>query len=212
MTEEASVKRTVQERADDFNKRTDQYLSLGHDRFKAACFVAGCAGKLGAPALDVGTGKGLLAMAMASAGLDVVSIDINEEDSELAGFLASERSLADRITFRILDASSLPYESGSFKTVAMMEVLHHLEKAESVLSEMARVLSPGGKMIIADFNEEGFGMVAKVHRSEGREHPRSECTIDSASIFLGSLGLREEGRAEAHLNIAAWFSKTCQKP
>lgn len=192
----------------EFNERTRQFLEMGHDRFEAARFVAGCAGELGSPALDVGTGKGLLAMALASAGLDVVSIDINEEDSELAGFLAAERSLSGRIEFAIRDASSLPYESGKFKAVAMMGVLHHLEKAEGVLSEMARVLSPGGKLIVADFNEEGFGMVAKVHRSEGREHPRSKCTIDSAASFLCSLGLKEEGRAKAHHNIAAWFSKT----
>lgn len=207
MTEDASGKKTVKERAEDFNKRTGQYLSLGHDRFEAARFVAGCAGELGSPALDVGTGKGLLAMALASAGLEVVSIDINEEDSELARFLAAERSLAERIDFRIQDASFLPFESGRFKTVAMMEVLHHLEKSELVLSEMARVLSPGGRLIIADFNEEGFGLVSKVHRYEGKEHPRSKCTIDSAASFLGSLGLREEGRAEAHNNVAVWFSK-----
>lgn len=208
MTGTAPETRTVKERAEDFNKRTEQYLSLGHDRFEAASFVAGCAGELGSPALDVGTGKGLLAMALASAGLEVVSIDINEEDSELALFLAAERSLEKNITFRIQDASSLPYERGKFKAVAMMEVLHHLEKAENVLSEMARVLSPDGKLIVADFNEEGFGMVAKVHRSEGREHPRSKCTIDSAAIFLCSLGLKEEGRAEAQNNVAVWFSKT----
>jgi len=208
VTDPALVKKPLKDRAEDFDRRTEQYLSLGHDRFEAARFVAGCAGELGSPALDVGTGKGLLAMALASNGLEVVSIDISEEDSELAGFLAAERSLAGRIEFAIRDASSLPYESGKFKAVAMMEVLHHLDNAEGVLSEMTRVLSPNGKLIIADFNEEGFGMVAKVHRSEGKEHPRSKCTIDSAASFLCSLGLKEEGRAEAHNNAAVWFSKT----
>ncbi len=49
-----------------FDARTQQFLRAGYDRFGAARFVADAAGGLEGPALDVGTGKGLLAMASAA--------------------------------------------------------------------------------------------------------------------------------------------------
>jgi ubiquinone/menaquinone biosynthesis C-methylase UbiE len=197
----------VEERARAFWQRTEQYQKLGHDRFAAAAFVAGVAGKLEGPVLDVGTGKGLMAMALARHGVDVVSVDLSPDDSELAAFLARKAGLAERISFLVKDARSLPFEDGHFGCAAMMEVLHHLDDGAPVLSEMARLVKPGGKIIIADFSEEGFAMVSAIHRAEGHEHPRSNATLDNAASHLASLGFREGGRAEAHHNVAAWFAK-----
>ena len=191
----------------EFNERTRRFLEFGHDRFAAANFAAGMAGDLEAPVLDVGTGKGLLAMALAERCEEVVSLDVNSEDMELARFLASERKLSERIRFILQDASKLPFPGGSFGAVAMMDVLHHLDNGETVLREMARVLKPGGKMIVADFDETGFALVAKIHEGEGRVHPRGSSTVDSAASLLLSLGFKEMGRESAHNTVAAWFSK-----
>jgi len=191
----------------EFNERTRRFLELGHDRFAAAGFVAGLAGNLEAPVLDVGTGKGLLAMALAERCQEVVSLDVNAEDIELARLLASERNLSERIRLIIQDASALPFPDDSFGAAAMMHVLHHLHNGEAVLREMARVLKPGGKMIVADFNETGFALVAKIHEGEGRVHPRSSSDLDSAASFLRSLGVKEMGRKSDHNTVAAWFVK-----
>lgn len=53
------------ERKEAFNARTAQYLRLGYDRFAASDFVIAGGGNLFGPALDIGTGKGLTAMALA---------------------------------------------------------------------------------------------------------------------------------------------------
>jgi ubiquinone/menaquinone biosynthesis C-methylase UbiE len=196
-----------QDRVDAFKKRTEQFLKLGHDRFAAAKFVAECAGPLESPALDVGTGRGLLAAALAARSLQVTSVDNSDENLLVAQWLAREKGLSDRIEFMMEDASSLPFANQFFKTAAMMDVLHHLEDAGQILSEMARVLRPGGKLIVAEFDEEGFEMVAKMHTLDGLAHSRSGSTIESAARFLGSIGLQEEGRAEAHQNVAVWFIK-----
>ncbi len=169
-------------------------------------FVAGVAGKLEGPVLDVGTGKGLMAMALARLGLDVVSVDVSADDSELAAFLARKAGLAERITFLVKDARSLSFEDGIFGCAAMMEVLHHLDDARPILREMARLVRPGGKIVLADFSEEGFEMVSRVHRAEGHEHPRSAVTLDAASEMLAALGFAETARAEKHHNVAAWFA------
>ena len=82
-----------------FLVRTEQYLSLGFDRFAAADFVVKTGGRLSGPALDIGTGKGLTAMALARRGLEVVSVDPDADEQALAFLLAAEAGLEDRIRF-----------------------------------------------------------------------------------------------------------------
>jgi len=69
-----------------------------------------------------------------------------------------------------------------------VDVLHHLQDSVSVLEETARVLRPSGTLILADFSPEGFELVARVHQEEGREHPVSGVTPESAETFLSGRG------------------------
>jgi ubiquinone/menaquinone biosynthesis C-methylase UbiE len=180
---------------------------MGHDRQAAARLVAEAAGDIADPALDVGTGKGLLAMALARRGLEVVSVDVNAEDSELARLLAEEAGLEGRIRFLLQDASSLPHADGAFGCALMMDVLHHLGDASPVLREMARVVRPAGTIVVSDFTEEGFAVVAAIHRGEGREHPRSGVTVEAATDVLSAAGWRAGGETFGHLHQVRWFRR-----
>jgi ubiquinone/menaquinone biosynthesis C-methylase UbiE len=190
-----------------FVARTEQDLREGHDRFRAAQFVAEATSDLEGPALDVGTGKGLLGMALVRRGLDVVSVDVNEEDSALAALLAREAGLDGRIRFLLGDGRSLPLPDRYFGSVAMMDVLHHLEDVAPVLGEMIRVIRPRGRIVVADFTEEGFELVAAAHRAEGREHPRSAVTMDEVGAVLTAAGWRLYGETTGHLHRVAWFGR-----
>lgn len=181
-----------------FRARTEYYASLGFDRFGAADFVIGTAGRLSGPALDVGTGKGLTAMALARRGLDVVSVDPDADEQALALVLAEEAGLAGRIRFVHGDASDLTFPGGHFGCAALVGVLHHLQDPVPVLDETARVLRPYGIVILADFSAEGLGLVARVHREEGREHPVSGVTPESAAGFLSMRGFAVEARLSGH--------------
>lgn len=187
-----------------FRARTERYLREGHDRYEAARFVASGTAPAPGPALDVGTGKGLLALALAERGLAVVSVDVSFDDREVAAALARSAP-GGRVRFVLADAAALPFRRGAFGCAAMMDVLHHLDDAGPVLSEMARAVTPGGRLAVADFSEEGFELVARVHREEGREHPRSAVTLASAAEALRRAGARPEGTASAQLQDAAWF-------
>jgi ubiquinone/menaquinone biosynthesis C-methylase UbiE len=167
-----------------FDVRTEQYLRMGLDRFAAADFVVTAAERLKGPALDIGTGKGIMAMALARQGLDVVSVDTEAEEQSLAALLAEEAGLRARIRFVCCDASTLSFPESYFGCVAMMDVLHHLADPIPVLEEAARVLKPFGTFILADFSEEGFELVKRVHHEEGHEHPVSGVTLKSAEVFL----------------------------
>jgi ubiquinone/menaquinone biosynthesis C-methylase UbiE len=179
-----------EERLRAFRARGDEYLRLGHDRLAAARFVVDAVGEFRGPVLDVGTGKGLLAIELARRGPVVVSIDVDDEERELARLLADTAGMTSRIRFDRGDAARLPYSDGQFGCVAMMDVLHHLVEPHSVLREMARVVEVGGVVAIADFDDRGFELVSRVHREEGRVHPRTETTVQLAMNELEKGGLR----------------------
>ena len=66
------------------------------------------------------------------------------------------------------------------------------------LAELARVLKPGGIAILADFSPEGLEIVARVHREDGREHPVTGATPESAAALLSTRGFAVEARLSGH--------------
>jgi SAM-dependent methyltransferase len=88
--------------------------------------------------LDLGCGEGAL---LEAAGLRGIGVDLNAE--RLA--LAAEKGL------RVVraDGGSLPFADDTFDVVVCMEVLEHVPRMEAVMSEVARVLRPGGRWIIS---------------------------------------------------------------
>ena len=98
----------------------------------------------GEPWLDVGTGAGGLAFALARRGADVVGVDISEEGLEHARRQADEDGLA--IDFRYGDAQELPFEDGTFDGVASAFGVIFAPDQERAAAEVARVCCPGGKL------------------------------------------------------------------
>ena len=184
-----------------FWSRTAYYASLGYDRLAAASFVLDEAGPLDGPVLDVGTGMGITARGLAGRGLDVVSVDTNAHDQEVAAFLTDEPEHTRRIRFMVTSAAALPLPDGHFGAAVAVDVLHHLDDGRPALAEIARVVRPGGAVVLADFSPEGFDLVTRVHEAEGRVHPEGPVTMDWARGFLcGGLGLTEEKASTGQLH------------
>jgi ubiquinone/menaquinone biosynthesis C-methylase UbiE len=95
--------------------------------------------------LDVGTGAGALALALAPLVREVVGIDLVPE------LLAEGRKRAPaNVELIEADATALPFESSTFDVVSTARTLHHVPRPELVVAEMNRVLRPGGTMIVVD--------------------------------------------------------------
>ncbi len=102
---------------------------------------------------DIGTGTGVLALELADLGLDVVGIDQSEGMLEAAR-RKSEASISHatgRVEFRNGDAHALPLEDDSVDAAFAHMVLHSLEDPGRAIGEMARVVRPGGQVILVDF-------------------------------------------------------------
>jgi SAM-dependent methyltransferase len=96
-------------------------------------------------AIDVGCGPGALALALAPIVADVVGVD---PVPELLA-LARERAPANA-TFVEGDGTALAFDDASFDLASTMRTLHHVHRPELLLSELARVTRPGGRVLVID--------------------------------------------------------------
>lgn len=101
--------------------------------------------------LDVGCGFGWFTRAALDGGADSV-VGVEPTERSLA---TARRHLSDpRCSLVVAEAGSLPFDDGSFDTVAMWEVLEHVPAGTEpeVLAEVARVLRPGGAFYLSTPN------------------------------------------------------------
>lgn len=92
--------------------------------------------------LDVGAGEGQVARRAAAAADLVVGVDPS------AGQLANARSAGGGPRYARARGERLPFAAGSFDAVVCCLVIEHTDDADAVLVEMARVLSPGGVLLL----------------------------------------------------------------
>lgn len=176
-------------------ERNTLYLEQGIDRERGISFIIDSAGPLEPPVLDIGTGKGMAAIEMARRGVPVTSIDVSEAELQMAFLNARAARVDSNIRFYIGDAKKLPFEDGRFNLVTMVNVLHHLDEVEDIFAEVSRVLVPKGRFIVADFTADGFEILDRIHRNEGRIHDRMNAVeMDEVSDLLGRFGLECRGR------------------
>jgi len=100
-------------------------------------------------ALDVGCGTGRAAVALARAGFSVDALDIDPKVVAIAE-VVSER-LGVRVSYRVADlaAQRKDYPDDTYDVVVCMEVLEHVPAWQQMVSELRRVLKPGGLLFLS---------------------------------------------------------------
>ena len=102
-----------------------------------------------ANALDVATGTGEFARALAPHVSSVIGVDATDAMLERGRCFVRENGI-ENIEFREGIVQALPFEAQAFDIVASRYAFHHFEDPEPVVSEMARVCRTGGHVIIVD--------------------------------------------------------------
>jgi ubiquinone/menaquinone biosynthesis C-methylase UbiE len=109
--------------------------------------------QLGLPAgsavLEVGCGAGLTAVGLAQRGLRVHATDGVPAMVELALEQAAAAGVAEMLDVTRSDAQELPFEDDSFDLVVAMGLIPWVESPLMAMREMARVLLPGGRLIVS---------------------------------------------------------------
>jgi SAM-dependent methyltransferase len=99
---------------------------------------------------DVGTGTGILAIELARLGLRVVAIDHSPRMLEAARAVIETEGLAG-IELRAGEAQALPLEDAAVDAAFAHMMLHYLPTPADAIREMARVVRPGGAVVVVDF-------------------------------------------------------------
>lgn len=103
----------------------------------------------GGSVLEVGVGTGL-SLPHYGADLRVTGIDFSTEMLAKAETRVAEMGLANVAGLRQMDARDLDFPDASFDTVAAMHVLSVVPEPQKVMAEIARVLKPGGEVVISN--------------------------------------------------------------
>lgn len=135
------------------------------------CTVA-CAAALapGVVAADLGAGTGFLTEELLGRGAHVIAIDQSEAMLEtLQGKLGP--AAGERLEVRAGSAEALPLADESVDRVVANMFLHHVEDPAATIREAARVLRPGGRIVISDLDrhEHEFLLVEQHDRWPGFE-------------------------------------------
>lgn len=100
--------------------------------------------------LDIGCGGGLLSEPMARLGAEVVGVDAAARNIPVAALHAAQAGLA--IDYRVGTAEDLAAAGERFDVVLNMEVVEHVADPQAYLAACARLLRPGGLMVLSTLN------------------------------------------------------------
>lgn len=102
--------------------------------------------------LDIGSGPGWIPIELAArrGGWELHGADPSGDMVARARANAEAAGVANRVHFHRADGRALSFEPASFDLVISHYVLHHLERPEELFNEAARLVRPGGRVIIKD--------------------------------------------------------------
>lgn len=162
---------------DEFTKQADAYAAAPviTSEQRLARLVAAIAPRSSDRAVEVATGPGYVAMALAAECAEVVGLDLTEAPLKIAERTRAERGIGN-VSFRHGDAENLPFDDGQFDIAVCRFAFHHFERPERVLAEMRRVCRPGGTIAVEDlYASETPARAAYLNQIERlRDHSHTE--------------------------------------
>jgi arsenite methyltransferase len=135
-----------------FERVADEWDTLRSSYFRESVRDAAIAKAYLRPEMivaDIGTGTGFMA-----AGLAPLVRHVHAVDGSTAMLEAARRNLEgfSNVTVKLADGAALPFEDGTLDAVFANMYLHHCPDPGAAISEMVRVLRPGGRLVLTDLD------------------------------------------------------------
>jgi ubiquinone/menaquinone biosynthesis C-methylase UbiE len=120
--------------------------------------------------LDVACGPGLMACAFAKVARHVTGIDLTPAMIEQAKVMQQANGLTN-LAWHVGDVQPLPFADASFSLVFTRYSFHHFLDPKTVLAEMVRVCTPGGRVVVVDVFTSGPDQAEAYYRLEKLRDP-----------------------------------------
>ncbi len=155
--------------------------------------------------LDIGCGGGILSESVARLGGAVVGVDVTEKNLGVARLHAQWSDLA--IDYRLIEVEQLAASGETFDLVLNMEVVEHVERLPEFLAQCARLVRPGGVMVVSTINRTPAAALMAIFGAEvvlrwlprGTHHYRKLVRPDEVINGLGE-GFRVLDRTGVRVN------------
>lgn len=155
--EEVSKKEEVAEMFNNISKRYDflnHFLSMGIDKIWRKKAVKKLASIQPKRILDIATGTGDFAIALLKLNPEkVVGVDISSGMLEIGKEKMKKKGFSDKIELKLGDSENLPFEDNYFDALTVGFGVRNYENLEKGLTDMLRVIRPGGKAVILEFSK-----------------------------------------------------------
>ncbi len=141
-------------------------MTLGIDRWWRRCMVARVKACRPEQILDVATGTGDVAIALADAIDDchVTGVDLSEGMVARGRGKIADRGLTERVELRAADCLALPFVDNTFDCVTVAFGVRNFERLASGYSEMLRVLKPGGLLAVLELSTPTAPVAAQLYK------------------------------------------------
>jgi ubiquinone/menaquinone biosynthesis C-methylase UbiE len=127
-------------------------------RWELPPLLRGVAIPAGSRCLEIGTGLGwgTLGLLQKQTSLKMVTTDYEEAILARARAFVRERRPDAPVEYAQVDVKALPFAAAHFDVVLSLYVLHHADGYQAAVAEIARVLKPGGLLLMIDLIRPGF--------------------------------------------------------
>lgn len=160
--------------------------------------------------VDAGTGTGRILELLADRYERGLGFDVNQPMLALARAKLSAAKLT-HAQVRHGDIYHLPLAAGVADGVIMHQVLHYLSEPQAAIREAARVLAPGGRLLIADFAPHAQEFLREQHAHERLGFAREQVDqwiAEAGLAALPALDLAPGGRGAAEkLTVSLWVGE-----
>jgi C_GCAxxG_C_C family probable redox protein len=126
---------------------------------------------LGQTAADLGAGTGFVTEALLAAGLSVACVD---QSPQMLGRLRAKYAASGRLTTHEGAAEALPLPAASVDFVFANMFLHHVDDPARAIAEMARIVRPGGKVVVTDLDSHSHDFLLTEHHDRWPGFPRED--------------------------------------
>ncbi|MBY5361282.1 metalloregulator ArsR/SmtB family transcription factor [Rhizobium leguminosarum] len=159
--------------------------------------------------LDLGTGTGRILELLSGLYRRAIGVDASRDMLSVAR-ANLDKSRITKATVRHADILNLPFEGQDFDLVTIHQVLHFFDQPEIAIAEAARMLRPGGRLVVIDLGPHTLEYLRDEHA-----HVRLGFSHQTMSDWLRKAGLDVEQAVDLHpgqqagqgLTVTVWLAR-----